>query len=164
MPLHSLRLEMQSLLMNQGACFEFPHAKRRKINLKFNALSPPLLPNGKNCSRRSRRHYPPNLTRKTLEQNMILHSIITGGYWKEDKGTCTHKWRLGFFLVLATFNLFVQEKKRTGTRHACLMLLVLNTLEKLFRNSSSLKLRCKTISHWELTFSVACIFPVAHHT
>lgn len=40
MPLHSLRLEMQSLLMNQGACFEFPHAKRRKINLKFNALSP----------------------------------------------------------------------------------------------------------------------------
>lgn len=39
MPLHSLRLEMQSLLMNQGACFEFPHAKRRKINLKFNAPS-----------------------------------------------------------------------------------------------------------------------------
>lgn len=30
---------MQSLLMNQGACFEFPHAKRRKINLKFNAPS-----------------------------------------------------------------------------------------------------------------------------
>lgn len=43
---------------------------------------------------------------------MILHSVITGGYWKEDKGTCTHKWRVGSFLVLATFNLFVQEKKK----------------------------------------------------
>lgn len=60
----------------------------------------------------------------------------------------THKWGVGSFLVVVTFNLFVQEKKkRSGTRHACLMLLVLNTLEKLFRNSSSLKLLCTTISH-----------------
>jgi len=111
MPLHSLRLEMQSLLMNQEACFEFSHAKRRKNQSQIQCSLPHLLPNGKNCSRRSWRHYPPNLTRKTLEQNMILHSVITGGYRKEDKGTCTHKWRVGSFLVLATFNLFVQEKK-----------------------------------------------------
>lgn len=112
MPLHSLWLKMQSLLMNQGACFEFPHVKRKKINLKFNAFSSASFQMEKNCSRRSQRHYPPNLTRKTLEQNTILHSVITGGYWKEDKGTCTHKWRVGSFLVLATFNLFVQEKKK----------------------------------------------------
>lgn len=95
MPLHSLRLGMQSLLMNQGACFEFPHAKRGKSISNSMLSLPRLLPNGKNCSQRSQQHYPQNLTRKTLEQNMILHSVITGGYWKEDKGTCTHEWGVG---------------------------------------------------------------------
>lgn len=64
-----------------------------------------------------------------------------------------------FFLVLPTFDLFVQEKeeKKCGARLACLMLLVPNTLEKVFRSSSSLKLCCKTTSHGDLKLSAAYI-------